>query len=182
MHILNKSNEFIRLGSSNVPPKSYELTKTAVPGMENLPSKYWLGESKRLPKQCRVLLLPLVAFQNLKVKPLLLKTLYILHALGRKVELELTLNPSHWGLANIQRCYTSCQGRRAITSLTQLWKLQTQSSPAWQGGPEGQQWQSHLESNQQWFTRLKEFMSKCREQLRKRCPSTVDKTTPTIKA
>lgn len=61
--------------------------------MENLLSKYWLGELKRLPKQCRVLLLPLVAFQNLKVKPLLLKTPYILHALGRKVELELTLNP-----------------------------------------------------------------------------------------
>lgn len=41
------------------------------------PLEYWSMESKILQKQCRLLLLPLIAFQRLKVegKGLLLKTL-----------------------------------------------------------------------------------------------------------
>lgn len=38
------------------------------------PLEYWSMESKILQKQCRRLLLPLIAFQRLKVKGLLLKT------------------------------------------------------------------------------------------------------------
>lgn len=47
--------------------KSHVPIKTLVVGMRNLPAGCWSEESKRLPIQHRLLLLPLIVAQNLKV-------------------------------------------------------------------------------------------------------------------
>lgn len=56
------------LGMIMLSPRSIDcLTKTPVPDIRNLLSSCWSGKSKRLPRQHRLFLLPLVASHMLEV-------------------------------------------------------------------------------------------------------------------
>lgn len=79
----------------NAPPKSHRLSnKTSILSMRNLFSSCWLGEFKKPPKQYRLLMLPLIASQNLKVSPYrrLEDTTHFGHTTGG-TDLELTWSP-----------------------------------------------------------------------------------------
>ena len=82
----------------NLKPKVPEPNKHYNPGMGNLLS-LWLWVSKRLPKQCRLMLLPLFTSQESKAWPYCWKQ--VLGSCDRKLGLDVTLQQPPWGPAFI---------------------------------------------------------------------------------
>lgn len=67
---INNLNEIMLVEVIPSPPRYIDYsTKTLVPGLRNILSSCWVGESKRLPQQCKSLPLPFPASHNLKVRP-----------------------------------------------------------------------------------------------------------------
>lgn len=90
----------------------------------NFPLTCWLCNLKTLPKQCRLLQLPLVSSQNQDIKNLFLKTPHTSDTSIGGIQLELTWKPPTWGLALIvsNSVIQALKGEKKSTVLPR-WKV-----------------------------------------------------------
>lgn len=87
-------NEFMALRVKMLPHKSHRLTKPLqCQARKNLPLNSWSEKSKWLPKQHRLLMLPLAATQNLKVRLLLKRSQTLDKGLEDSFRLEVSWGP-----------------------------------------------------------------------------------------
>lgn len=118
------------------PETIYYVAKHPVPVHEK--SSLWIiGQGRlRLPKHYRLLLLPLVSHQKLKISPYCWRAM---HFGGRKIQTGSNLKAYslRTSFLNTRRPYTSSQGRKAASILPSSDIHETQQWPAWQDVTKG---------------------------------------------